>query len=230
MQPSSFDLQVLRWFAPLQNRPFWVDTGDTLSNDALFNGVVYALPLFLLWRCSGAKERRISQQRLLTIMLATGVGIAVSILLQQIIRWPPPSVYPPVRDFYTWHSPPNENPNSFPSDSAMLFSIVAMGTAAWSRRLSAGLFAWLVIFVAPARLFVGGHYPTDILAGILVGSMSLLLSKALVKSMGVFEKLAASDSPALQAAIFFWLFEVGTEFRELNGLLRATLHISSHHL
>ncbi len=91
----------------------------------------------------------------------------------------------------------------------MLYSTVVFGVAAWSNGLSAGTLVWLFIFVAPAKAFVGGHYPTDILAGVFLGFLSYRLSNHLMMASPFLEALASNHGLPLAAALFVWLFEVG---------------------
>ena len=102
---------------------------------------------------------------------------------------------------------------------------MAFGLAAWSHGLSIGLLAWLLIFVAPAKAFVGGHYPTDILAGLFLGFLSYRISDYLMMTSPLLEALASNQGPPLAAVLFAWLFEVGNEFRDVRQLVDEVWHI-----
>jgi membrane-associated phospholipid phosphatase len=58
---------------------------------------------------------------------------------------------------------------SFPSDHAVMTGATAVGVYVVNRRL--GLLTWaLAILMAFARVYVGAHFPGDVLAGLLVGA------------------------------------------------------------
>jgi membrane-associated phospholipid phosphatase len=229
MHPTSLDLKAIQLLAPFQAKPFCVDAADILSQNSLVNGLVYAVPLFLLWHSADADQRSLAQRMMLTILIGTMIGALGSILLQQCIRRPPPAANPALASVYAFsfreYFRVHPNPNSFPSDSAMLYSTVAFGLAAWSHGLSVGLLAWLFIVVAPAKTFVGGHYPTDTLAGVFLGFLSYRLSDYLMMTSPFLEALASSQAPALAVALFAWLFEVGNEFRDVRQAVDGVWHI-----
>ena|SRR5579884_1862956 len=149
MQPTPFDWRVIHWISRYQSNYALVDISDTLSQNSLVNGFVFALPLFLFWFRDDRRQQ--AQRRLLIVLLGTCIGAAISLVFQQFIRWPPPAAA--LKDVFAFHSP-NKNTSSFPSDSTILFSIVAIGAAEWNSAIMFGLFAWLLLVVEPLKIFV----------------------------------------------------------------------------
>jgi undecaprenyl-diphosphatase len=70
-----------------------------------------------------------------------------------------------------------EHWSSFPSDHAVVF--FAMATAIWVRYRWLGFlaFAWVAIFACLPRVYVGFHYPSDILAGAVLGIIMMLFAE-----------------------------------------------------
>jgi membrane-associated phospholipid phosphatase len=228
MDPTLLDLRIVHLFGPLETKSFWVDATDTLSQTALVNGFVYAFSLFLFWPWSENSTHRPSQRVMLTIFIGSIIGVLGSAVLQHLIHWPAPASYPSLKPLYALHSPQIRNANSFPSDSATVYSTVAFGVAAYSKRLSIALIVWLLIVVAPIKIFVGAHYPTDILTGLLLGFCSLELARILVTRLPQIENFVVGFETLFRSILFLWLFEIGNEFKDVGGLLQSALHLRRH--
>jgi undecaprenyl-diphosphatase len=64
-----------------------------------------------------------------------------------------------------------EHWSSFPSDHAVVFFAVAAAIWLYNRWLGLFAAAWITVFACLPRVFVGFHYPSDILAGAIVGAV-----------------------------------------------------------
>ena len=112
--------------------------------------------------------------------------------------------------------------SSFPSDHAALS--FALASAVWigSRRLGLPCLLWAVLIVSLPRIYLGKHYPSDILVGALLG----LLATAAFSMLGTGRWLAsigtrwARRSPGLFAILgFVVLFQFVTLFADVRLLL-----------
>lgn len=115
----------------------------------------------------------------LSVILARG-------LITEIIRF----VYGRERPFEALRFEPlisESAKNSFPSGHAAFFFALAFSIFCFNRRLGYW-FLGLAMVISLARIFVGVHWPSDILGGFLVAVISILVVKKFLKQCPV-EKL-----------------------------------------
>lgn len=145
-----------------------------LDMDFLKGGFFF---VFLWWLWFDESENRL-QNRLTVLRIASGVFVALvvaramQILLPERVR--------PIHETTIHLVAPLapvpaglEHWSSFPSDHAVVFFAVA--TAIWLCNRWLGLFAaaWVTIFACLPRVFVGYHYPSDVVAGAVVGVITM---------------------------------------------------------
>lgn len=165
------------------------------ANDA---PVLFALLLVALWVTWKPHFQRYGFLAGAAALLALGVGQVVGRLLP---RLRPYEALPDAR-LLVPHSPDT----SFPSDHATLaFAVtVALWRADW--RLGVASLA-LSLWLAVARVYIGAHYPSDVLGGAILG--------ALVSALVVW--LAERDP---LRALLDWLF---AQLRRLHVAAAPTL-------
>lgn len=142
----------------------------TVIADAL----VYGLPLALvaLWLWGGDRQRQAAVQAAIVACVALGINQWIA------------SVWPHPRPFvdgigHQWlaHAP---DP-SFPSDHMTVFSSIGLTLLAGGSSVTGTAVMVSALAVAWARIFLGVHYPLDMVGGLLVSILSLALSHPLWK-------------------------------------------------
>ncbi|MCA9113511.1 MAG: phosphatase PAP2 family protein [Planctomycetaceae bacterium] len=116
------------------------------------------------------------RHRMMVFMLsASGSGLLLSLLLKRLFSRPRPGVVPHLSHVMT---------SSFPSGHSMLSAVVyltlgsLLAAGAGRRSLKVYLItvaAAMTLLVGTSRVYLGVHYPTDVLAGWLAGTIWALL-------------------------------------------------------
>lgn len=129
------------------------------------------LIMFILIFKGGSKEKKAMLLAILSMPITVLVIMGIHLFL-----------YEP-RPFVTYHFTPlyPYNPDaSFPSRHASFMSIIAFSYLYYKSKWSF-LFLFLMLLVDISRIYVGVHYPIDILGGFIVGIISLILAKQIIK-------------------------------------------------
>jgi undecaprenyl-diphosphatase len=116
--------------------------------------------------------------------------------------------------------------SSFPSDHAVLFTALSTGILVVNRRLGIFAMIYTTIFILFPRIYLGYHWPSDILAGMILGA---LISFLFLKSKwitGTIEKISfklLEKHPEMFYGLLFLLcYQIADMFdasRQLGGFL-----------
>lgn len=160
---QAFDDAILHWAAAHQVP--WVHLA-MLQVTALGTGVVVmmvvAIAALFLWLTRHKHSATL-------LLVTTVVGILINSMLKDVFHRTRPSIFSSGVEVFS---------SSFPSGHSMSAAIV-YGTVAylagrlqrrrWSRVVTAIVALLLILLIAASRIYLGVHYPSDTLAGMVIG-------------------------------------------------------------
>ncbi|MFC5721620.1 phosphatase PAP2 family protein [Streptomyces gamaensis] len=158
---------------------------DVISFWSSFGLAFFALlTLLAWWRARGADAAVMA--RVLAAPVVVGVVYAADMALKSLVREPRPCRALP--HSFTLESCPAPGDWSFPSNHAVIAFSVA--TVLWFAHRRIGAVAALAaLAMAASRVWVGVHYPHDVVAGALVGVvLSVPLTLAASRGAGWVER------------------------------------------
>lgn len=173
------------------------------AHQALVDYAKYGIVLFGLvwlvawWRARRALRAPAAVSLVACVALGAVVALAVNIGVADAVARPRPFVALAHVELLL----PHAADYSFPSDHCAVAGAIAAGL--WLReRLLAAVATVGALLMAFARVYVGVHYPGDVVAGLLVGALvavpvALLAGRLLVP---VFRRLAHGPARALVVA------------------------------
>jgi undecaprenyl-diphosphatase len=128
--------------------------------------LVFVFPLLLigLWFWPSIKEKALNQRVAFSSALCVLCALAVGGLLGHLFYDSRPFVSDASTRLLVGHSPDN----GFPSDHATV-AFAAVGPLLWFHRRLALVAFLLASLVGVARIFVGVHWPSDIMAAAAIG-------------------------------------------------------------
>lgn len=119
--------------------------------------------------------------------------------------------------------------SSFPSDHATLFFALAAGLVFVSRRAGICALCYTALIIALPRVYLGFHYPTDIIAGALIGTVIALLGNIWLVNNKNIDKITrwSYAQPYLFYPLLFLLtYQIADMFDSSRILATAVLKLA----
>jgi undecaprenyl-diphosphatase len=223
---NGFDLTVLHFVNQFVGR--WPELDRFVAylswQNILKGGMLAAL---VWWAWFSGRER--AKELMLSSLIGSLAALAVARLLASTLRFRVRPLADPqlgfrvpegikASQFIPW--------SSFPSDHAVLFIGLATGLCLVSTKVGIAALAYTALVILVPRLYGGLHYPTDLIAGGLLGAVFVLIacSRPLIEKLSrpllVWEK----GRPAtFYAALFVASFEVAELFEGARNCAQSVL-------
>jgi undecaprenyl-diphosphatase len=204
------------------------------GNQLLEGGVI--LTCYWWFWFATPSDRREANRR---TILAALVGVFLSLVISRVLA----SILPfRMRPMYVagigYHAPSLEAPmnlenwSSFPSDTAAYFIGLTYGLYRVSRRVGIVALSYAAVWICLPRLYLGIHYPSDLVVGALIGVAVVALSLRFLGGhtraadrMLHFVTFQEERRPGwFYAAAFVLSFEMAMTFDDVRDFIRALLH------
>lgn len=180
---NELDLQIITWLNGWALESWTFDkTMVFVANSQILKGGVLVTLIWWAWFRDREDAGR-GRTGLLTALAAAFAGILVGRVMALTMPFRLRPLHEPTLDLVLPHGmTPTalEGWSSFPSDHAVLFFALSTGLFLVSKRV--GLFALLytMAIICFPRVYLGLHYPSDILAGALVGVLIVFVARTAV--------------------------------------------------
>jgi len=234
LTPTRFDIWIITNLAKFLGRYPLFDLGvESAIRHNVLGGICFAGCIFIFWMQGARPGGQRVRQRVLTILFGLLMAIVLSLLSGELASWPPPSRNPSLAHFYPPYLMENTNSNSFPSQSSALYAVVAAGIFSLHKVVGSALWVGVGLIVGLPRLYVGGHYPSDVLVGSILGLLGYFCARTFLEpSLSPYlERLFEQKTwPRVvgELIVFAWILQTGVEFREvvwIKNILQRALDI-----
>ena len=217
-----FDLSIMHIVNSFANRSWFADaTMVQLSANNFLEGGVLMVMFWWAWIVQGEESPK-KREELASILIISAFAVLIARLFAAVLPYRERPIRDPLLHFqlpYTMDARALIHWSSFPSDHAVVVFCVAAGFWLISRRLGAMAIGYAALISFP-RIYVGAHYPTDVLAGALLGTGSAFLSKLPSVRNTASSALNYLDRRPkyLYCLLFVWTFEIGEMFDSVRHI------------
>lgn len=145
------------------------------------NDVISIVPLLAvgLWLWGPRNQLSAQRQLVMKVAIAMAVSMSLSLLLGRVFPHNRPFVDHIGYNFLA-HSPDY----SFPSDHGTIIFTFAVAFIAWHRAWSGAVLMLVALAIAWSRVYVGVHWPMDMLGGLMVALCGCLTAQILWQFFG----------------------------------------------
>jgi len=218
----SLDSAILLWINQFAHRFFALDATIVMVSEShlLKGGLMMGLFWWLWAQESEDADRR--REILLVNVISCLFVIVIARGLAHLLPFRERPLYigiPGFRTAYTMSTDSLIHWSSFPSDHAALFFALATGIWMVSKRLGLFAYAYVTLMICLPRIYLGVHYPSDVLAGALLGTgVALLAERTLGRHFrGRWLNLWWSRKrPLLYALLFLVSYQIATLFDDVR--------------
>ncbi|UZD90087.1 phosphatase PAP2 family protein [Cognatishimia activa] len=190
-----------------------------------------ALPMIFFWALwfAPSYNRMVYRARLLAMLVVAAVAIVIGRAMATLLPFRLRPLHDPdIKMQLSFDLDPSilSGWSAFPSDHAVMFFALSTCFFLIQKRIGYIAFVHSIIAIAFARVFLGFHWPSDVLAGALVGAgVAMVLFRPVAKliSQTQLTRWLIRREQFLYPALFIITYQVTTMFNATRELASAML-------
>lgn len=238
---NPFDAGIMRYVNRFADRSMWLNQAAlTIEGRKVTKGGPIVLLFWIaFFQRSSDPQETLHRRRTIAATVPTALfGVVLARVLAHVLPFRERPLRTAALHFELPHAVHHALPtqvlygwSSFPSDHAVLFVTLGVGLLLASRLLGSLALLYICAVILPVRIFLGLHWPTDLLAGAALGvALAFTVTIAAYRdAVWRFALRCWQNFPGLSAGFIFYLsYEIIDMFEFpltlAKGLMKHLLH------
>jgi undecaprenyl-diphosphatase len=211
MGHSAFDLYVLHLVNGFAGRPLLDEIVQILASNPLPRVAVLAIPYVILWQVH--KDDK-SRAKLIAALFGPLLAIAVARLLSVAFPFEVRPMYAHISGFHALAVTDQvdiESYSAFPSDTSAYAIAFTLGLVPVNRIAGLAITLLSMVMFSLSRIYLGAHYPSDVLVGWVIGVACFALTTLPVarRAGAAVLRLESNHQAAFYSIGLLSLYELG---------------------
>ena len=230
-----FDYSIISFLNQFsQNSILFDEIVNLIANNKLFKGGIMVSLMWFMWFKEGKSQQKKVREQILITLLISIVAIFVGKTLALILPFRFRPIHEVNLDFKMPHgvletAQINKGVmlSSMPSDHAILYFALAIGLYFMSKKIGIWALIYTSLFIALPRVYLGLHYPTDIIVGAIIGIVIAIIGNVFLMNNRVIKVIMefSMNKPGIFYAVFFlFSYQIADLFTDSYGLVRSIIN------
>jgi len=223
-----FEMAFVAWLASLGGQSWFFDRLAAQTTNLLFRSIPSVVLLAGYWSAAQGSRQRVDpiRRRVLGGFMAAGLALLVSRVMQDLWVSHRPTEDPAFSGLFQvpFRNLVPDDLHAFPSDHAAFLLPLVWTLGSLQPWLGAATGALLVCMLC-ARVYMGFHYPTDVLAGAMIGAAAVWMERrwpeVAGQALGLVEKARARWPVTVAACLFLIAYCYASMFESIRDLGNA---------